>query len=144
MRIYSFLLLLVCTLFFAPVRSHAGFLVKHRTQTAAAATVTSPFSALSHLSNDPTGTTHDGDEHHDCNEKRRCERRQGWAGTASMWVAIGGAIYGFCPLIMIVSLVFAAIGLKPGKPKRGRAIAGLIISMFGIFLWAFLLTMSGW
>ncbi|GAA4468865.1 hypothetical protein GCM10023093_27320 [Nemorincola caseinilytica] len=141
MRIYSFLLLLVCTLLLVPVRSHAGFLVKHSKHTAVVSVHNAIEAAVPDAANTAAPAPH---ECNGCEDKRREERRNGWAGTASMWVAIGGAIYMFFPPFMILAAIFAAIGLKPGKPKRGRAIAGLIISVFGLMLWGFLIAIGLW
>ena len=69
----------------------------------------------------------------DSPKKRVAPDNDGWEGTTAMWCAIG-SIFVFPALIC--AIVFGAMGLKKGKKHRGRAIAGLAISLNLIFLLA--------
>jgi hypothetical protein len=74
-----------------------------------------------------------GDVHHD--EPKHSA--SGWEGTASFWCGIGGLI--LFPPALICAVIFGALGRGVGHHKRGRAIAGLIIGISGIFMYALIL-----
>lgn len=146
MRKYILLLSFFAALFFAPATSHAGFLVKRKaapTETVAPAATNNELTAKQERRQEIYNTLmrvlrHDDGEHKD----HRCHNCNGWQGTASMWCAIGGFFY--FPPALILALVWGALGMKPGAPHRKRAIAGVVISIIGIFFWAFFITLMIW
>lgn len=74
-------------------------------------------------------------------QRTRNKRRStsGWEGTASLYCAIFGLV--IFPPGLIAAIILGALGLGEGKKHRGRAIAGLIIGITGVFLVATLLVL---
>lgn len=145
MKKYALLVALFIALFAVPNTSHAGFIVKRKAaQTEVAAVKKSQDKLEKQERRQQMFNTilslmpHEGD--HERTGKHK--DHSGWEGTASMWCAIGGFFY--FPPALIVALVFAGMGLKPGKRHRNRAIAGLVIAISGIFFWAIMITATLW
>ncbi len=127
-------LMLICCSYTAD----AGFAVRKQTgKTISAAAMAGSYttSTNEHLQVTPNYLLQD-EEHHP--RRRRCSAN-GWEGTVAMWCGIGSI---WMPPALILAIIFGALGLGEGHRHRGRATAGLVIGIAGIFLIAMAVTLS--